>query len=139
MLGRFSPARLLGRFGKRTQDADSHEKQLLATTLASIGDAVIVADPQGRITFLNAEAERLTGWKSAEAAGQPLPKVFRIINEATRQLSENPVEKVLRLGTVVGLANHTILIAKDGTETPIDDSASPIRERSGGRLFGVVL
>jgi len=139
MLGRFSPARLRGRFGKRRQHVDSHEKQLLATTLASIGDAVIVADPQGRITFLNAEAERLTGWKSAEAAGQPLPNVFRIINEETRQPSENPVEKVLRLGTVVGLANHTILIAKDGTETPIDDSASPIREHSGGRLLGVVL
>lgn len=105
----------------------ARSRDLLATTLSSIGDGVIVTDPRGRVTFLNAEAERLTGWKSAEAAGRPLPEVFRIVNETTRLPVESPVDKVIRLGTVVGLANHTILIAKDGVETSIDDSAAPIR------------
>lgn len=120
------------------REALAREKELLATTLASIGDAVIVADIQGRITSLNAEAERLTGWGNAEAAHQPLPAVFRILNEETRQPAENPVEKVLRLGTVTALANHTVLAAKDGREIPIDDSAAPIRQ-PGGPLLGVVL
>jgi len=111
---------------------------LLATTLASIGDAVIVTDAEGRITFVNSEAERLTGWKSAEAARCALPEVFRIINEQTRETVENPVEKVLRLGAVVGLANHTVLITKDGREIPIDDSGAPIR-LPNGLFFGVVL
>ena len=114
------------------------QKDLLAVTLASIGDGVIVTDAQGRVTFLNGEAERLTGWTSGEAEGHPLPAVFHIINEHTRQPVEDPVEKVLRLGTVVGLANHTILIAKDGRETPIDDSGAPIRQ-SDGTVQGVVL
>lgn len=123
---------------RRTELARAHD--LLATTLTSIGDGVIVTDPGGDVTFLNAEAERLTGWKSAEAAGHPLPEVFRIINEESRRPVENPVEKVLRLGTVVGLANHTILIARNGSETPIDDSAAPIREPgTDGPLQGVVL
>ena len=116
----------------------SRKNQLLATTLTSIGDGVIATDAQGKITFLNAEAERLTGWASAEAAGRSLPSVFRIINEETHRECENPVEKVLRLGTVVGLANHTLLVRKDGTEVPIDDSAAPIRQPDG-QLFGVVL
>jgi len=120
------------------REALVREKELLSTTLASIGDAVIVTDAEGRVTFLNSEAERLTAWKKAEAAGQPLPSVFRIINEHTRQPVENPVEKVLRLGSVVGLANHTVLISKDGRETPIDDSGAPIRV-PGSPLFGVVL
>ena len=107
-------------------------------TLASIGDGVIVTDARGRVTFLNGEAERLTGWTNREAEGRPLPAVFHIINEQTRQPVENPVEKVLRLGTVVGLANHTILIAKDGRETPIDDSGAPIRQ-GDGTVQGVVL
>jgi PAS domain S-box-containing protein len=114
------------------------EKELLATTLASIGDAVIITDANGRITFLNAEAERLTRWHNLEAVGQPLPTVFRVVNEETRAAVEDPVEKVLRLGGTVGLANHTLLIAKDGMETPIDDSAAPIRQPDGP-LFGVVL
>jgi PAS domain S-box-containing protein len=110
----------------------------LQTTLASIGDGVVITDAKGRVSFLNTEAERLTGWKSAEAHGKDLPEVFRIVNEETRHSVENPVEKVFRQGRVVGLANHTILIAKNGTETPIDDSAAPIRD-PGGPLFGVVL
>ena len=114
------------------------EKELLSTTLASIGDAVLVTDAQARVRFLNKEAERLTGWKSAEAAGKSLPEVFQIINEETRQRVEDPTSKVLRLGTVVGLANHTILVAKNGREIPIDDSAAPIRSE-GGPLHGIVL
>jgi PAS domain S-box-containing protein len=123
---------------QRQQQALAREKQLLATTLASIGDAVIVTDPEGRITFLNSEAERLTGWGSTDASGRPLLEVFRIVNEETRQPVENPVDKVLRHGNVVGLANHTLLLAKSGAEIAIDDSAAPIRER-GGFLHGVVL
>jgi PAS domain S-box-containing protein len=115
---------------------DSHD--LLSTTLASIGDGVIVTDSSGSVTMVNATAEQLTGWNSADAIGRPLPSIFRIVNEITREVVENPVEKVLRLGGVVGLANHTVLIAKDGSERPIDDSAAPI-QRPGGALRGVVL
>ena len=120
------------------REALAREKKLLSTTLASIGDAVIVTDAQGCVTFLNPEAERLTGWAHVDATGRTLPTVFRILNENTRAPVENPVEKVLRLGVVVGLANHTILVAKDGTELPIDDSAAPIRD-ADGTLYGVVL
>ncbi|MCC6676075.1 MAG: CHASE3 domain-containing protein [Phycisphaerales bacterium] len=118
----------------------ARSRDLLATTLASIGDGIIVTDARGRVTFLNTEAERLTGWTSREAAGRALPDVFRIVNEQTRTTVENPVDKVLRLGTVVGLANHTILISRDGRETAIDDSAAPIRASDDTlKLFGVVL
>ena len=114
------------------------QKELLEVTLASIGDAVIVTDNKGRITFLNEVAERLTGWVSAEAEKEPCTKVFRIINESSRQTVESPVDRVLRMGTIVGLANHTLLIRKDGSEIPIDDSGSPIREPNGATR-GVVL
>jgi PAS domain S-box-containing protein len=116
----------------------ARERELLATTLASIGDGVIVTDAEGKVSFLNAEAERLTGWSDEEARGQELPAIFRIVNEQTRRLVESPVEKVFRHGTTVGLANHTILIAKDGSEHPIDDSAAPILLQ-GRILSGVVL
>jgi PAS domain S-box-containing protein len=111
---------------------------LLATTLASIGDAVIATDNEGRLTFLNPEAERLTGWKSTDAIRKPLSSVFHIVNEATRHTAENPVDKVLRVGKTVGLANHTILIGRDGMEIPIDDSAAPIRSADDA-TFGVVM
>ncbi len=120
------------------REALTKEKEVLATTLASIGDGVIVTDEQGRVTFMNQEAERLTGWSNSQAAGRPLVDVFRIVNETSRKTVENPVEKVLRLGKVVGLANHTVLIAKSGCEFPIDDSAAPIR-RPHGPIHGVVL
>ncbi|MGH7972970.1 MAG: PAS domain-containing protein, partial [Limisphaerales bacterium] len=120
------------------REALIREKELLATTLASIGDAVVVTDAYGHVTFLNEEAERLTQWKAADATGRSLPEVFHIVNEQTRQAVENPVEKVLRLGSVVGLANHTVLIRRDGSELPIDDSGAPIRV-ADGPLFGVVL
>jgi PAS domain S-box-containing protein len=117
--------------------ADGNQK-LLAVTLTSIGDAVITTDMQGRITFLNQEAERLTGWTNADAAGQPLPTVFRIINEETREPAEDPVKKVFRSNGVVGLANHTVLISRGGREFIIDDSGAPIRNPDGS-IIGVVL
>ncbi len=103
-----------------------------------IGDAIIITDNRGRITFLNRIAELLTGWKSWEAINQPCTKVFQIINESSRETVESPVDKVLRLGTIMGLANHTLLIRKDGSEVPIDDSGSPIKDPSGA-VRGVVL
>ncbi|GAB4527648.1 MAG: hypothetical protein Fur0018_13340 [Anaerolineales bacterium] len=108
------------------------------TTLRSIGDAVIATDGHGQVTFINPVAEHLTGWREAEAHGRPLAEVFRIINEETRQPVENPAERVLRDGTVVGLANHTLLLSRDGRERPIADAGAPIRDRRGG-LHGVVL
>jgi two-component system, sensor histidine kinase and response regulator len=109
-----------------------------AVTLSSIGDAVIVTDKQARVTFLNPVAEKLTGWSPVDARGKPLAEVFRIVNEQSRQPVEDPAVKVLRLGTVVGLANHTVLLARDGREVPIDDSGAPIIGESGG-IAGVVL
>jgi PAS domain S-box-containing protein len=114
------------------------DRELLSITLASIGDAVIVTNAKGTITFVNAEAEKLTGWRSSEAKGQTLTKIFQIVNEQTLQPAENPVDKVLRSGTTVGLANHTLLISRNGAEIPIDDSAAPIRHPDSS-LFGVVL
>ena len=87
---------------------------------------------------MNAVAESLTGWANEEAMGQPLDAVFRIVNEETRQPVENPATRALREGVVVGLANHTVLIGKDGTERPIDDSAAPIRCKEG-QVVGCVL
>ena len=107
-------------------------------TLASIGDAVMTTDNLGRITFLNSVAESLTGWTQQEAEGVPLETVFRIVNEDTRHTVESPTIRALRDGVIVGLANHTLLIAKDGTERPIDDSAAPIRNAKG-EVAGVVL
>ncbi len=106
-------------------------EEWLRVTLASIGDAVIATDAAGCVTFLNPAAEVLTGWTMAEAQSRNLDEVFRIVNEHTRQTVENPVHRVLREGSVVGLANHTILIAKGGRETPIDDSGAPIRTYDG--------
>jgi PAS domain S-box-containing protein len=124
---------------RRRAEGQVHEhREWLRVTLASIGDAVIATDTLGRITFLNAIAERLTGWASSEAEGESLEKVFVILNEQSRQPVQNPVERVLREGVVVGLATHTILIARDGTEHPIDDSAAPIRD-AAGKMLGVVM
>ena len=114
------------------------QKDLIGVTLASIGDAVIVTDPAGQITFINPVAQALTGWSETEAAGQPCGKVFHIINEESREPVESPVDKVLKLGTIVGLANHTLLIRRDGSELPIDDSGAPIRDAKN-QIRGVVL
>jgi PAS domain S-box-containing protein len=123
---------------KRAEDALRVSHEWLSTTLASIGDAVIATDAKGQIRFLNAVAEQVTGWSSAEAHGQPLASVFRIIDEQTRRAVESPVAKVLREGSVVGLANHTLLVRRDGATLAIDDSAAPIRDSQGG-IVGVVL
>ena len=114
------------------------QKDLLSVTLSSIGDCVIVSDEQGRVTFMNEVAEKLTGWSLPEARLQPTGHVFRIVNEHTREPVENPVEKVMKTGVIVGLANHTLLIRRDGSEVPIDDSGAPIRE-ADGTIHGAVL
>jgi len=115
------------------------ESEARATrVLESIGDAVIVTDADTCILRMNPVAESLTGWTIDQAKGRQLSKVFHIVNEATRQTVEGPVDKVKQFGTTVGLTNQTILIRKDGTETPIDDSAAPIRDDEG-TLTGIVL
>ena len=114
------------------------ERGWLSITLTSIGDAVITTDTEGRVMTLNRVAEDLTGWTQGEAAGQPLTTVFNIVNEETRQPVENPALRALELGTIVGLANHTILIARDGTERFVDDSAAPIKDERQ-RTVGAVL
>jgi len=113
-------------------------EEWLSTTLASIGDAVIATDMKGRIIFMNPVARFLTGCEQEDATGIPLKEIFKIVNEKTRKPVEDPVEKVLSEGIIVGLANHTILIAKDETERPIDDSGAPIRDDKGN-VMGVVL
>jgi PAS domain S-box-containing protein len=119
-------------------DESYDREQWLNTTIRSIGDAVIACDTEGRVVFMNLVAEQLTGWKEADARGLFLHQVFPIFNEDTREVVENPVDKVRRLGTVVGLANHTFLVSKNGTEICIDDSGAPIRDISG-KMIGVVL
>lgn len=113
-------------------------EQRYATTLSSIGDAVIATDKIGRVTFMNSVAETLTGWQFSDAQSVPLKTVFNICNETTRATVENPVDRVLEEGIVVGLANHTILIGRDGAERPIDDCGAPIRD-ADGQLTGAVL
>jgi PAS domain S-box-containing protein len=120
------------------EQAAREQREWLRVTLASIGDAVMVTDTAGRLTFLNPVAERVSGWTSSEALGKPLEDVFRIVNEQTRATVESPVARVIREGTIVGLANHTVLVTKKGGEVPIDDSGAPIRDEDG-RLIGVVL
>ena len=128
-------------FGEATRIADiraSQRRETLRVTLSSIGDAVITTDVDGRITYMNAVAESLTGWALGDAVGQPLAAVFRILSEETRRPVDNPATRALREGTVVGLANHTVLIRKDGSECPIDDSAAPIMDERG-KVSGCVL
>lgn len=111
----------------------------LEMTLKSIGDAVLVVDRESKVAFLNPIAERLTGWSLNEARGRALEDVFQIINESTRRQAINPVGQVLREGAIVGLANHTVLISKDGQEFQIEDSAAPIRAHNNEEVAGVVL
>ncbi len=110
----------------------------LRVTLRSIGDAVITTDCQGLIDLMNPVAEHLTGWSLREAQGKPLTEVMRLVNAKTRKPCPNPVERVLREGTVCGLADHTMLVSKDGTERIISDNAAPIRD-DAGRIKGVVI
>ena len=123
---------------KQRSEMLADEKERLLVTLKSIGDGVIATDTGGRVCLMNEVAERLTGWRDREAAGQPAQDVFHIINEKTRARCENPVRKVLDSGAIVGLANHTVLVSKDGTERIIADSGAPIRH-SDGTIAGVVL
>ena len=116
----------------------AREHRILDISLRSIGDGVIATDANGKVTILNPVAEALTGWTQVDAQGRPLKEVFRIVNEQTHARVEDPCAEVLRTGRVVGLANHTILIAKDGSERPIDDSAAPIQDESG-KVHGVIL
>ncbi len=119
-------------FRRRTSE------QRLRVTLQSIGDAVIATDTQALIVFMNPVAERLTGWDGPDATGRELSEVFHIVHAETRHAVESPAARVLREGVVVGLANHTVLIARDGREIPIDDSGAPIQD-ADGEMMGVVL
>ena len=123
---------------QKSREEVSAAKELFQTTLQSIGDAVIATDLEGRVTFINPVGQHLTGWTQQSAIGVPLHRVFRIVNESTRETVENPVEKVLRTGRIVGLANHTVLLALDGRTIPIDDSAAPIHDVKGS-MIGIVL
>ena len=123
---------------KEAEDKRQESEESLAATLYSIGDGVLACDERGRVTRLNPVAERLTGWPEAEALGRPLQEIFNIMNEETRATVPNPVARVLADGVVVGLANHTALISRDGTERPIADSGAPIRDAEG-RTRGAVL
>ena len=123
---------------KKEHDALIASEQNWQTTLGSIGDAVIATDTNGKITFMNKTAEKLTGWTLKKAAKKPVEKVFNIINEQTRKEAGNPVSRVLKEGKTVGLANHTVLVTKDGKEVPIDDSGAPIKQKDG-KISGVVL
>lgn len=114
------------------------QREYLDVTLASIGDGVIVTDAKGRVTFLNEVAEKLCGWSLPEAKGKACSEIFKIVNETTRAVVRNPVDRVIEAGRIVGLANHTVLIRPDGSEIPIDDSGAPIRQKDG-RIRGVVL
>ncbi|MEA2735892.1 MAG: hypothetical protein QOE14_2343 [Humisphaera sp.] len=140
---KMAPIEALGMIQDITEQARAEaeltdQRARFQTTLASIGDAVIVCDPESRITFMNATAEKLTGWAHPDALQKPLADVFNIINEQSSRAVESPVAKAIRDGAIVGLANHTVLIARDGTRWPIDDSAAPILDHDGG-IVGVVL
>lgn len=123
---------------KRAQEALGKSERWLSTTLGSIGDAVIATDMNGAVTFMNSVAHLLTGWSLEQALGKSMDLVFNVVNKETRHPVENPVKKVFREGKVVGLADHTLLISKNGTEFEIEDSAAPIVTNSGEKL-GVVL
>ena len=123
--------------GRRAEELFQSEQQL-RTTLDSIGDGVITCDAEGHVQMMNPVARELTGWSQAEASGQPLEKIFHIVNETSREPVENPVAKVKRLKSIVGMANHTMLIRKDGTELNIADSGAPIRGQKG-ETMGIVL
>jgi PAS domain S-box-containing protein len=123
---------------QQVEDSLRRQRETLQVTLASIGDAVIVTDADGRVTFLNAVAEGLTGWSSEQAHLRPFESIFRIVNERTGCPVEHPVSKVLETGGIVGLANHTVLINREGNRIPIDDSGAPIH-LPGGELLGIVV
>jgi PAS domain S-box-containing protein len=123
---------------RQAQEALRRSEESLSATLYSIGDGVIATDEEGRVTRLNPVAERLTGWRQDDARGRSIDEVFHIVNEHTRAAAKNPIGRVLSEGIIVGLANHTALLSRDGTERPIADSGAPIRDPSGA-IHGAVL
>jgi PAS domain S-box-containing protein len=123
---------------ERKTEELQQQREWFEVTLSSIGDAVITTDLLGRVTYLNRVAESMTGWSSAQATGEPLERVFRIINEHTQQPIENPIGRALQTGKTVGLANHTALIDRSGRVIPIEDSAAPIRD-ARGKISGAVM
>jgi diguanylate cyclase (GGDEF)-like protein/PAS domain S-box-containing protein len=123
---------------KTAEEALFQQKERVEVTLHSIGDAVITTDQKGIVDYLNPIAEDLTGWRVEDAVGKPLNQIFHIINENTRLLAVNPVDKCLREGKIVALANHSVLISREGREISIEDSAAPIRNKQG-EIIGVVL
>ena len=123
---------------KQTESDLYAEKQRAVITLESIGDGVITTDINSKVTYLNPIAEKMTGWSNLEALNKPLLEVFKIVNESTRKLVPNPVDVVLQHGEIYGLANHTLLISKHGSEYSIEDSAAPIKSNDG-QIMGVVL
>ena len=129
---------VFGEAARIAQRRTTQQREVFRVTLRSIGDAVITTDTQGCITYINEVGESLTGWSHKDALGQPLERVFQIVNEVTLQPVESPATRALREGVVVGLANHTVLIKKDGKKCPIDDSAAPIRDEQG-HVSGCVL
>jgi PAS domain S-box-containing protein len=129
---------ILNEAWRRSIDAVGASEERLRVTIHSLGDAVIATDGHGRVTQLNPVAETLTGWQQSDAIGRPLTDVLVIVNETSRQPAPNPVERVLRQGTLAGLANHTLLISRSGREIPIDDSAAPVRTEDG-RIVGAVM
>ena len=125
---------------RRTYERDLlAARDLFQTTLSSIGDGVVATDGEGRIRFMNPEAERLTGWKEDDARGKPIEEVLILQREDNRETIENPVRHALRVGEVVGLANHTVLVSKDGSVLTVDDSASPIRDENGQITGGTLV
>lgn len=126
------------RLRRNAEEALAAEKERLTVTLRSIGDGVITTDTLGRVVLMNRVAEDLTGWRQGESIGKALNEVFDIINEKTRQPASNPVDRVLKSGSICGLANHTVLISRDGTERIIADSGAPIRDKHSD-IIGVVL
>lgn len=124
---------------KRLEDAEFSARELAHVTIESIGDGVITTDQTGRVTYLNPVAEHLTGWSNAEAEGQPVETIFKIVNEITRKTAPNPVARALAEGKIQGLANHTVLIRRDGHEYAIQDSVAPILGVSGEMLGAVMV
>ena len=123
---------------KAMEDALRESEEMYRTTLNSIGDAVIAAGPTGHVEHINPVASALTGWSEEESIGKPLKQVFRIVSEKNNRELENPAEKIVREGQAAGLANHTLLVSRDGRKTPIADSGAPIISPNG-EIVGVVL
>lgn len=124
---------------KKLEKSLSEERELLKATLLSIGDGVISTDRSGKIKIVNAVAERLTGWSQTEAGGRNFEEVFKIINDDTGEICENPINRILETGKMVALADNIILISRDGSEKPIEESAAPIRDDSGSISGSVIV